>query len=153
MIALIVIFVVIGIVAALVSGVFGLDFETVFLWCVIVVCGLVLLLFLNPLYWQAYFRERRQRKERAEAAREELLELDDYGMPEDDDEDFEDDDDERWEREYDHAIDRSVEEYVRYSPWSLNIFSGNYKRYDRMTGRTQSISGEEYRKWREDNWL
>lgn len=140
MLVIIIIAVILGVIAGLVSAIFGLDFETVFIWCVLSVCGLGLLLLLNPIVWKGYIREQRHRRERAERAREAWQELNALEMA-----------DEDWDDEFDRMIDRSVDEYVRYTPWTLNIFTGNYDRTDRMTGRQECISASEYEEWKDNH--
>lgn len=129
MVALIVIFLVIGIVAALISAVFGLDFETVFLWCVIIVGALVLLVFLNPLYWRAYREEREEEKRKREVVLRDWCRMNRREMR-------------RVEKQLVRKAERDVDDYLDNGAWQYEL-GGGYERMSPTKGY-QRLSEEEY---------
>lgn len=129
MVAVVIIFVIISVIAALASAVFGLDFDTVFFWCVIVVCCLVLLVFLNPLYWRAYREAREAEKRKREVVMRDWRRMSCKELR-------------RMEKKVERELDREIDDYLENGQWQHRI-GGDYERYSPTKGY-QRISAQEY---------
>lgn len=136
MLVIIIIAVIISILALLswgVAAIIGLDYQTVFVACLIIIGAVHIVLFLNPRFIRAWREAKAEEKRKQDVLLKEFRRIDRK--------------DRKSNRKYNKMLERQIDDYVTYGLWESDVWSGNYERYNPIKG-TEVLTPEEYKKWR-----